>query len=229
MLNPDWDFDHKNIALVRVSGKGNFAKFRRFFEAFGIEVKIVADLDALFDGYQHLGAAAAVAPIRTMTLTGIDARVVALGTKAEPAARQIKDKLNQDNWRVRWAAAKDAVSAMQQSQTFDPAAVQLIDNLFVWEQEIARVKVCREDATAQSALIPTLDEMRASGICVLSRGAIEDYYPAGTPPTGSKPERALAACKLVQDATTAIAVSTPLAAGRQGELHDIFSELFRGA
>jgi putative ATP-dependent endonuclease of the OLD family len=227
MLNPDWDFDHKNIALVRVSGKGNFAKFRRFFEAFGIEVKIVADLDALFDGYQHLGAAAAVTPIRTTTIAGIDARAVVLGTKAEPAARQIKDKLNQDNWRVRWAAAKNAVSAMQQSQVFDPAAIQLIDDLFVWEQDIARVRVCREDAAAQVALIPTLDEMRATGICVLSRGAIEDYYPAGTPPSGSKPERALAACKLVQDTPSASAVSTPLAAGRQSELHDIFSELFR--
>ena len=40
-LRPNWDFDIKNVALVRVSGKGNFSRFRKFFEAFGIDVRIV--------------------------------------------------------------------------------------------------------------------------------------------------------------------------------------------
>jgi predicted ATP-dependent endonuclease of OLD family len=40
-LSLDWDFERKSIGLVRVDGKGNFSKYRRFFESFGMKVMIV--------------------------------------------------------------------------------------------------------------------------------------------------------------------------------------------
>lgn len=227
-LNPEWDFDAKNIALVRVSGKGNFAKYRRFFNGFGIDVKIVADLDALFEGHQHLGAPAEMAAVRATAIEGVDARILALGTKAEPSTRQIKDKLGRDTWRTRYAAAKEALSQIKEGQAIDPPIIQALDDLFIWEQDIARVKVCREDNQARLSLVPVLDAMRGSGICVLSKGAIEDYYPDNTP-SGSKPDRALAACNLVPDEQTAMSLSTPLAPGRQAELMEIFTEIFLDA
>ncbi|MDR6956004.1 hypothetical protein J2X65_005397 [Ancylobacter sp. 3268] len=227
MLNAEWDFDRKNIALVRVSGKGNFAKFRRFFESFGIEVKIVADLDALFDGFQHLGATPALTLMRGDILQQLDARAVTLGVKAEPAPRQIKDMIHQNSWRDRYNAARAALRQMQETQLIDDGVLQQIDNLFVWEQDIARVKVCREDDQARGMIVPVLDGMRTLGVCILSKGAIEDYYPDGTPGNCSKPEKALGACGLVTDAVIATGLSASLAAGRDVELTEIFTEIFR--
>ncbi|TYR33524.1 AAA family ATPase [Mesorhizobium microcysteis] len=224
-LNANWDFDAKNIAMVRVSGKGNFAKYRRFFESFGIEVKIVADLDALFEGYQHLGVPAEVSPIRAETIAGIDARIEALGIRAEPATRQIKDQLGKESWRQRYSAAKDAVGKLSHGEALNEDIVKALDDLFVWEKDIARVKACREDIDARNCLVPVLDAMRASGISVLSKGAIEDYYPADTPGT-SKPDRALSACSLVAGAQIARGLSASLAPDREPELCEIFAEIF---
>ena len=225
-LNPSWDFDSKNIAMVRVSGKGNFAKYRRFFESFGIEVKIVADLDALFEGYQHLGVPAEVNPVRTEAITAVDGRIEALNIKAEPATRQIKDQLGKESWRQRYNAAKDVVAKLSHGDALDEDMVKALDNLFIWEKDIARVKACREDGDARSCLVPVLDAMRVSGVCVLSKGAIEDYYPADTPGV-SKPDRALEACNLVTTTQIAHGMSAALAGDRDPELYEIFTEIFR--
>lgn len=227
MFNTDWDFDRKNIALVRVSGKGNFARFRRFFESFGIEVKIVADLDALFEGFQHLGATPELIQMRGRILQNVDARAAELGIKAEPRAEQIKDKVNNRSWRDRYNTAKAALRRIQEANLIDESALQEIDNLFVWEQNIARVNVCREDSMARAMLVPVLDGMRALGVCILSKGAIEDYYPEGTPENCSKPEKALGACRLVTGLDIATGLSTPLALGREVELLEMFREMFR--
>ncbi|MGO7637584.1 ATP-dependent nuclease [Rhizobium leguminosarum] len=227
-LRPEWDFDNRNVALVRVSGKGNFARFRRFFEAFGIDVKIVADLDALFDGFHHLGASDAAAALRANAFQSIDNRIQATGLRAEPATRQIRDRIQQQTWRERYDAAKAALRSMQETGTVDDGALQQIDGLFVWEHDIARIRSCREDQESRDALVPLLDNLRASGICVLLKGAIEDYYPEGAPTSGPKPERALAACRLVVEVATAEALSDPLAQGRAPEMVQIFEAIFAG-
>lgn len=225
LIDPDWNFDRHCISMVRVSGKGNFGKFRRFFEAFGIEVKLVADLDALFDGYQHLMAPEELMEIRAQMIAQIDSRIDELGIRAEPSARQVRDKIHSKSWRDRYARAKEALRLIQATGQVEDATIDLFDGLFTWEQEIARVKACREDETARAALIPLLDGLRAVGICVLSRGAIEDYYPAGAE-NGQKPQRALAAIGLMNSREDVAAVSTPLGEGRNCELTEVFAELF---
>lgn len=227
-LDPAFDFDAKSIAMVRVSGKGNFARFRRFFEAFGIDVKIVADLDAFFEGFAHLGAGPEIVPIRAAALTTIDQRIGALGMKAEPAARQIKDKLGGESWREKYQRAKDALRKVQETQQVDEGTLSLLEGLFVWETDIARVKVCREDGQARDVLVPVLDSLRRAGICVLALGAIEDYYPPETPQVSAKPERALAACRLVADQAGALALSGALGQNRDPELVEICRALFEG-
>src|SRR3989304_2277452 len=81
LFNSDWDFDRTNIALVKVGGKGNFQKFRKFFECFGISVVIIADIDALFDGYEHLCASETCNKIREEVIKSIDQRINTLDIK----------------------------------------------------------------------------------------------------------------------------------------------------
>ncbi|MFM0167517.1 AAA family ATPase [Paraburkholderia sediminicola] len=228
VLNPLWDFEEKNIALVKVSGKGNFAKFRSFFDAFGIEVKIVADLDAIFEGYQHLGGNEAAGTARVRAIVAIDARIVAVGIKPELDRRQIKNKVSQDSWKAKYEAAKAALRQVQASGEVSEALLTELDALFTWEDDVARVRACREDRTARAELVPVIDALRQNGICVLTKGAIEDYYPPEAPVAGQKPERALAAAELVRDHESAVALSEPLTDGRVTELQEVFEEIFRG-
>lgn len=226
MLDAAWDFEKKNIALVKVSGKGNFQKFRTFFESFGITVKIVADLDVLFDGFQHLGATEATVALKSEVIQKLDARIAALGTVAEPSARQIKKRVVKDSWRAQYVTAREALRKVQQGAAVDGATIELLDNLFAWEKESTRLQVCTQDAEAAAALVPLLDALRELGICVLARGAIEDYYPANVTQSGNKPDRALAACSAVTTREQAVGLAGPLAAGRASELEEVFGCLF---
>ncbi|WP_296200968.1 ATP-dependent endonuclease [uncultured Hyphomicrobium sp.] len=224
-LNPEWDFESKNVAMVRVSGKSNFSRFRRFFEAFGIEVRIVADLDALFDGFDHLGVPGAQ-DSRAAAIQICDARIAALDLAAEPASYQIVDRVKSASWRQRYDTAKATLREVQQTGQVTPEALGTIDRLFVWENDVARARVCREDQQARDAILPTLDLLRTAGVNVLSRGPIESYYPDGTPQNGPKPDRALAALGRVTTNEIALSLSGPLAQGRQPELVEICTNLF---
>jgi putative ATP-dependent endonuclease of OLD family len=226
ILNPQWDFDAKNVAMVRVSGKGNFQRFRSFFEAFGIDVKIVADLDAFFEGYHLLGIGDHVQEARQAAIRAIDMRIEALGIRAEPASRQIKDKVTGDSWRQRYERAKAALRAAQENGRMDADTLTLIDGLFTWEAETARVRACRQDGEARAALVPALTLIRTGGVHILSRGAIEDYYPEGTLASGPKPDRALDACRRITTAEHARALSDPLGENAETEIAMICSDLF---
>lgn len=226
MLDATWDFEKRNIALVKVSGKGNFQKFRTFFESFGITVKIVADLDALFDGFQHLGATEAIVALRSVAIQRLDARIAALGTVAEPSARQIKKRVVKDSWRAQYLAAREALRKVQQGAAVDAATIELLDSLFTWEKETTRLQICTQDAEAAASLVPLLDALRELGICVLARGAIEDYYPENVAQSGNKPDRALEACSAVRTREQAVALAGPLTVGRVSELEEIFGCLF---
>lgn len=229
MLNSDWDFDKKNIALVKVSGKGNFQKFRVFFESFGITVKVVADLDALFEGFQHLGANAETEALRSVALQKLDARIAALGTVPEPSGHQIRKRVARDSWRDQYVAAREALRKVQQGAVVDGATIELLDGLFRWEKDTIRTRICTQDSDGAAVIVPLLDSLRDQGICVLARGAIEDYYPAAAPQNGNKPDRAIAACATVRTQAEAVALAKPLADGRLSELEDVFSALFAEA
>lgn len=226
VLGPTWDFEGHNIALVKVSGKGNFKKFRTFFESFGITVKIVADLDVIFHGFEHLGANEAARELRSAVIQKLDARIVALQTIANPSASQIKKHVGKNSFREQYFAVREAFLKIQHGAPMDDGTIALIDGLFAWEQGTTRLQICTEDSKAAAALVPLLDSLRKLGICVLARGAIEDYYPKSVALDSSKPDRALAACAAVTTREQAVALAGPLAAGRVSELEEVFSCLF---
>jgi putative ATP-dependent endonuclease of the OLD family len=227
-ISLDWDFERKSIGLVRVDGKGNFSKFRAFFQSFGMKVMIVADLDALFKDYEHLGANEASNALRAAAIQSIDSRIQEIGLAATPSASQIGDRFKRHTFRQTYANAKAGLRNMQNTKVVDDDALAQLDSLFSWESELSRCLACREDPVCATAIVPLLDHLRAQGICVLSKGAIEEYYPDGCPADGSKPSRALKAASMIETEAHALALSQPLGPGRQPELKEIFAELFSG-
>lgn len=225
-LNEDYDFEKENIALIKVGGKGNFSRFRDFFERFGIEVIIIADLDAIFDGFQHLGAPQPCQAVRENCLREIDRRIQELGIRPEITARRVKKKINQPTWKDRYQQARAAVRKFQETQEISKDELSHIDALFTWEEVDARLKAVIEDNVSTQAINPLVDILRENGISVLSKGALEDYYPEGAPQSGPKPERALRAIEIVSSRESAQRLSTSLAEGRPTELEEVFSMVF---
>ena len=226
LLNADWDFDRTNIALVKVGGKGNFQKFRKFFESFGIAVVIIADIDVLFDGYEHLCASETCNKIREEVIRSIDQRINALDIKAETTSERVKHKILKESWKTRYENAKIGLRECQQTGKVTPDLMKKIDGLFTWEQSDARVKAVTEDNESKAAIIPLLDALRKEGICILSNGTIEDYYPEGVQRHGPKPERALKAMELLPDRESILKISGSLSEGRKTELEEIFETIF---
>jgi putative ATP-dependent endonuclease of OLD family len=117
---------------------------------------------------------------------------------------------------------------MQTTRVVDDGALAQLDALFSWESELSRCLACREDPVCATEIVPLLDHLRTQGICILSKGAIEEYYPDGCPADGSKPSRALKAALMVETEAHALALSRPLGANRPPELKEILAELFSG-
>lgn len=226
MLNAEWDFDRENIALIRVGGKGNFSRFRKFFESFGIKVQIVSDLDVVFDGYRHLGASVESNQLRDGFLVELDRRINDLNIRPEIKAKRIKSKVTQDSWRDRYERARNALRNFQATNEITEEEIGHIDELFSWEQSDARVKAIEDDQHSRDLIVPLLDNLRREGISVLVKGAIEDYYPEGAPRSGPKPERALRAIDLITTTEIARGLSAPLVAERATELEEIFNMIF---
>jgi putative ATP-dependent endonuclease of the OLD family len=225
-INPEWNFDRANIGLIRIGGKGNFQKFRKFFDCFGINVVVIADLDVIFDGYEHLCASNKCHTLRGKIIQLIDKRIDELRIKAETTSERIKRKINQESWKVRYEAAKEGLRECQQTRIISDEVMEKIDGIFTWEESDARLKAVLEDEDSRVALIPLLDSLREEGICVLSKGSLENYYPDGVPEHGPKPERALKAIDLLPDRDTVLKISNPLTEGRLTEFEEIFDSIF---
>jgi putative ATP-dependent endonuclease of the OLD family len=226
VIDEKYDFAGRNVALVRVSGKGNFAKYRTFFESFGIQVKIVADLDALLDGFEHLGAPNECSALRSGAIRAVDERIAALNLRATLPGSRIKKKVQEFAWKNKYESARAAADRLSQGIGLTAVEIDAIQQIFRIEENDTRLEAIRTDKDSRDALIPLLDKLRENGICVLSRGAIEEYYPEDVEQSGSKPQRALRAAAKITCAEEAAKLCSPLTAGRQSELHEIFTQLF---
>ena len=228
-INPEWDFDRANVALIRVGGKGNFKKFRQFFACFGIDIIVIADLDALFDGFEHLCASETCNKMRDTIIAFIDKRISEIGIKPETTSERIKRKIMKESWKRRYESAREALRECKASGSVTPTIIERLEGLFIWEQADARVKAVLEDEKSSKAVIPLLDALRAEGICILHNGSIEDYYPDSVPVSGPKPERALKAIQLLSEREAMLNLSKPLVEGRVTELEEILGVVFKSA
>lgn len=226
VLNADWSFNGRNIGLVRVGGKGNFSRFRRFFEAFGIEVKVVADLDAIIEGFEHLGVSPECTEIRRAALMTVDNRINELAIRAEPTSKRVKKKVTQESWRARYDDAKAALLRVPEGNVMSAEDRQAINGLFLWEADEARLIAMQNDDVSGDAIWPLLNAMRLEGVCVLSKGAIEEYYPAEVEAFGAKPQRALKAANAINTREQALLLSQSSVVDGPTELEMIFEALF---
>ena len=227
-LNPAWDFQRRNLGIVKVGGKGSFSRYRKFFEECGVRVKIVADLDVLADQFGKLEASEEAVKAHSDLMQVVDKRC----SEIEPAVptRKARAVVESGDFKSKYAAMMAQLRLIQAGTPVDQSLLPAIDDLLNSERPYTRRQILENDEAISDDKVNMIRLLREDGIFVLSRGAIEQYYPEGV--TGQdKPTKALNACGQVKDRSDALACSECLSLGAddsETELEAIFSGIFNG-
>jgi hypothetical protein len=173
ILKPEWDFEEGQVRLVKVSGKGNYARFVDFFKKFGMETLIITDLDCLIDGFDKLPLVPS-SPLYTMR-SKLLSEVDKLATAIDVNPDDVKE-----TWKERGQALRTVIEKMKARQDLNALDEQLLTELdCMLGRYRTRVKVLQTRAEVKSAKCALLKELRKEGIMILNKGCIDDYYPEG--------------------------------------------------
>ena len=225
-INSEWSFVDKNIALVEVGGKGNFSKFRRFFESFGLKVSILTDLDVLIKDFLHLGASGESVAQKGRLLQSLNRRVDELGITPQLTGSRVKKQCKNPRWIDKYETAKQVIGQVVQAGNASVEQIKTFNSLFEWEADESKYIVLTTDNEVKQEMVALIDRLRGEGIYVLSRGAIEQYYPDEILGNTSKPERALSVIEHITTREQAVALSSPLGEDRPTEFEEIFFSIF---
>jgi len=91
ILNPDWTVGNKGVALCKVGGKGNIARYREFFAAFDTRVCVIGDLDCLLDGFDQLAPSGNCEALREILLKAVDEVAQNNNTQGRIRSKEIRD------------------------------------------------------------------------------------------------------------------------------------------
>lgn len=230
-LNPDWNCRSKSVSFIRVGGKGSIARYRSFFDRFGVPVHVIADLDALDDDFPKLGPSEEAQNLRNALIAAADAVILAETPLPAPTADAVRRAHGRTDVRQLWDAVREARVDFEADPATFPALQQAVDNFFTWERKKPRRK-CIEEAASEAvktAKEAVLWELRRNGIYVLERGALDDYYSEQVV-GGDKPAKAQSFCDRFTTREHVVPLSSlqecPVTGEVKTELEFIFSSIF---
>jgi len=226
-LDAAWDFDRQNIAVVKVGGKGSFARYRKFFASFEVDVRIVTDLDTISDQFEKLSASADSMKLRSALIELVN-RMDDASSQTQVTKSQAKDITKKRTFLERYDSCRDIAHRISTGESISADDLALFGSLFEEEVKLRRRRIIESDPSVDSAKQTLLASLREEGIVILSRGAIEAYYPENVEGE-DKPTRAISACRAVYDRENAILLSDKVLANggnEKTELELIFSCIF---
>ncbi|NEA64274.1 AAA family ATPase [Streptomyces sp. SID12488] len=177
-LNPEWDFQKHAVAIAKVEGKGSIARYRGFFEKFEMQVSVLADLDAVLEGFDKLGASDRCAEIRGRLLPLVD-RDAKLVEENQIRGEVLKKMRKSGEVQGLWQQATDLHSAFAKKECTWEELNSAVSAFFDRASSRTKRAVLRDAISAdlRKAKLELLSALRAENIFVWERGAIEDYYP----------------------------------------------------
>ncbi|MET8605295.1 AAA family ATPase [Streptomyces rubiginosohelvolus] len=227
-LNPQWDFEKHGAAVAKVEGKGSIERYRKFFQRFEMRVAVIADLDAVLDGFDKLGASIKCRELRDR----IVCRVTELVEEEESdvSNRTLKSIRTSGSARELWRQAQ--IKREQHAQGlcgFDELNAA-VDAFFARSASGSARRILEEasDPELEKMKLDLLRMLRHEDIYVWERGAIEDYYPdLQTNESNNKNDRARTFCERY---TTAEAIrGLPVFRDSAACEFDLIFEAFFGA
>lgn len=200
VLCPDEEITRNAVSWARIGGKSSIERYRNFFHSFGVDVRVIADLDVLVGEFSKLAPTPEEDALRVRLLAAVD-RVLPPMEPSEGALRQI---VGNGALRETWAKAREVAGRLRDGAASAEEVLTAIEECFACERYKPRMKMLRRPPTAEIATMKTelIDRLGNRGVFVLSHGAIEAYYP-GDLSAGDKTTRAASFCDRTSSAADA--------------------------
>jgi hypothetical protein len=231
-LDPSWDVAKVPVVFARITGKGNIRRYRQFFSRFGVRVPVIADLDLLVNGFDHIAPDNTVKTARDELLARVDGLIVQDANG--PSAKEAKEAHDSGELRGLWRKVREVQAGLKAGTCTQAEHDAAVEAFFAWQRRTDRLAVLKTSTDVQivEAKHRLLGMLRAVDVYVLERGAIEQYYP-DTITGADKPSRAQDFCSkfATRDAILACCGEQPVT--REGaqttakEFDLIFQGVFR--
>lgn len=192
-LNPAWDVAHAPVLFARITGKGNIRRYREFFTRFGVRVPVIADLDLLVNGFDHIAPDDMVRAARENLLANVDELIVPNANG--PSTKNAKDAHDSGELRGLWRRVKECQVKLKDGACTQAEHDGAVEAFFAWQRKDDRLTVLKTSTDIHMLQLKhrLLAMLRAVDVHVLERGAIEQYYP-DTITGPDKPSRARDFC-----------------------------------
>lgn len=176
VFRKEWDHVERNIIFVKIGGKGNISRYRRFFEEFDVPVHVIVDLDVLADGFGQLDASTDAREKHTELMNLVGKQVPDV---SDPPAKNVKSTVQSRSARELWTSAQAQLSVWRTSgaESDADAVEETLSKLFEHGNGRARFAEIQAPsstsiAQAREAVISSLAE---ENVHVLRRGDLEAY------------------------------------------------------
>lgn len=232
-LDSAWDVAKVPVLFARITGKGNIRRYRDFFARFGVRVPVIADLDLLVNGFEHISPSDELKKARLDLLNKVDELVVP--EEDGPSTKDARDAHGSGELRGLWRKVRESQTKLKLGECSQEEHDETVDAFFAWQRKSERLDVLKNSDDAQLLQLKyrLLEMLRAVDVYVLERGAIEQYYPDTI--TGSdKPSRAQDFCAKVATRDEVLACCGEQNISRNGapmqakEFVLIFQSIFQG-
>ncbi len=232
-LDPDWDVAQVPVLFARITGKGNIRRYRSFFSRFGVRVPVVADLDLLVNGFDHIEPSDELKNARRNLLDKVDELVVS--DEDGPSAKEAKAAYGSGELRGLWRHVRELQRKLAADECTQNEHDEAVEAFFAWQRKSERLDVLQHNDDAQMLQLKhkLLAMLRGDDVYVLERGAIEQYYP-DTITGPDKPSRAQDFCAKVATRDAILDCCGEQEFMREGTLTKmkefslIFSSIFNG-
>jgi putative ATP-dependent endonuclease of OLD family len=130
ILNPDWESELRGVAFCRIGGKGNIARYREFFRMCGVRVCVIADLDCLLDGFEHLNANEECKNARDRLIMTLDAVAAEENIQGKLSSREIRDIQSSNHKKEQFQALMDKISQFKAGTAIEEEVAGLKEQFF---------------------------------------------------------------------------------------------------
>lgn len=200
LLRPGWATGRTPTRFAKIGGKSNIVRYKAFFERFGMTVFVLTDLDFLLGSeYSKVVTMESLRQQRNALLASVDAYIDANGGFGEPDAKHVKNAVEKADVHALWRRAREVKERYDKGTANANELAEAINAFFAWEKYWPRREVLEQPPSnaMRSEIVALITALRAYGIFVWEKGAIEDYYPAGVVGDG-KPAQAIDCCSKVK-------------------------------
>ncbi|MCG2784377.1 MAG: ATP-dependent endonuclease [Anaerolineae bacterium] len=230
-LNAAWDVAQVPVLFARITGKGNIRRYREFFTRFGARVPVIADLDLLVNGFEHIAPDNSIKAARDHLLAKVDELIVPDANG--PSAENAKDAHDSGELRGLWRKVRESQANLKAGTCTQEEHDAAVDAFFAWQRKDDRLAVLKTSKDVQMIQLKhcLLEMLREVDVYVLERGAIEQYYPDSVR-GADKPSRAQDFCSKVATREAILACCGEQTVERAGsqvsinEFEAIFQEIF---